>query len=85
MPSLYTEDERLARYSRLRKRRDAIEKILGIAIANDIRRLVSAEKILFNALLNAFTVNFKVIDNGNIQVHILHLVKAKFPDIDIIS
>lgn len=32
MPSLFTEDERLARYSRLRKRRDAIEKILGIAM-----------------------------------------------------
>ncbi len=57
MPSIYTEDERLARYSRLRKRRDSIEKILGIAmLITVIAALGEVVQALLDSILGGLTL-----------------------------
>ncbi len=50
MASVYTEDERLVRYSKLRKRRDRIEKILGAVM---LVALVAAAGEVIPALLDS--------------------------------
>lgn len=57
MPSIYKEDERLARYSKLRKRRDTIEKVLGITmLAAIIAALGEIVPALLNSILGGLTL-----------------------------
>lgn len=56
----------------------AFQKILCIAVMPDTDAPVSSVgEIAVNIYFNAFTVIFKVINNGNIQLQSLHLTKLK--------
>lgn len=57
MPSIYTDDYRIARYGKLRKRRDILDKILGVLML--ITLILAAGEIvpaLLNSLLGGVTL-----------------------------